>query len=124
MRNHTPPYITALPEVTHRRLGDHHDNDPSAGTRGPLPQYLILASDGFADVCSGEGQRRIITSWADAMTPSAGVEGSRGEKLDNRALRLLWRALGGEDRYRVSRVLTLDMDVAWIDDTAIVVQTL
>lgn len=40
------------------------------------------------------------------------------------ALRLLRRMLGGEDRYSVSRVLTLDMDEAWIDDTAIIVQTL
>ena len=40
------------------------------------------------------------------------------------ALRLLRQVLGGEDCFSVSRVLTLDMDVAWIDDTAIVVQTL
>ncbi|KAF8647864.1 hypothetical protein AX16_006498 [Volvariella volvacea WC 439] len=43
---------------------------------------------------------------------------------NNLALRLLRRALGGEDRESVSRVLTLDMDQAWIDDTSIVVQML
>jgi len=47
-----------------------------------------------------------------------------GAKSWNMALSLLRKALGGEDRFSVSRVLTLDMDVAWIDDTAIVVQTL
>jgi pyruvate dehydrogenase phosphatase len=89
------------------------------------------------DLCSGDGQQRIITSWANGLTakPEAsmlssrvlGVTGAAKGELeeisDNMALRLLRRALGG-DRYSVSRVLTLDMDVAWIDDTAIVVQTL
>lgn len=123
VRNLTPPYITAQPEITHRRL-----DDPSL--RGP--RFLILSSDGFSDLCSGEGQKRIISSWATSMVTSpcetsmigcAGWTGA-GEKPDNMALRLLRRALGGEDRYSVSRVLTLDMDVAWIDDTSIVVQTL
>ena len=66
---------------------------------------------------------------ADASMSSARAFGrtmARGKPetaSDNMALRLLRRSLGG-DRYSVSRVLTLDMDVAWIDDTAIVVQTL
>ena len=60
-------------------------------------------------------------------TPDASMATAKRGKMEetshNMALRLLRRALGG-DRYSVSRVLTLDMDVAWIDDTAIVVQTL
>ncbi|KAF9464570.1 phosphatase 2C-like domain-containing protein [Collybia nuda] len=123
VRNLTPPYITAQPEITHRRL-----DDPLL--RGP--RFLILASDGLTDLCSGEGQKRIISSWATSMITPAyepsmiGCAGRGGtvEKPDNMALRLLRRALGGEDRYSVSRILTLDMDVAWIDDTSIVVQTL
>lgn len=130
LRNRTPPYISAQPEVTHRRLD---------GPFSSSPRYLILSSDGFADLCSGEGQQRIIASWANSMAAKAdmsmlparvlGVAGTamaNGKSdgtTDNMALRLLRRALGG-DRYSVSRVLTLDMDVAWIDDTAIVVQTL
>jgi pyruvate dehydrogenase phosphatase len=47
-----------------------------------------------------------------------------GHESRNMALRLLRRCLGGDDRASVSRVLTLDMEVAWIDDTSIVVQTL
>jgi len=39
------------------------------------------------------------------------------------ALRLLRRALG-EDRFSVSKVLTLAMDEAWIDDTTLVVMTI
>lgn len=92
-----------------------------------MPRFLILASDGFVDLCDGEGQERVVESWANDMvakSPSNEVTDSpKGSKGDNMALRLLRRALGG-DRNGVSRVLTLDMDVAWIDDTAIVVQTL
>ncbi|RDB19349.1 [Pyruvate dehydrogenase [acetyl-transferring]]-phosphatase 1, mitochondrial [Hypsizygus marmoreus] len=115
VRNRTPPYITAQPEVTHRRL----DGRIARG-----PRFLILSSDGFADLCTGEGQQRIVASWAASTAPHSVVGASEPDKRDNMALRLLRRALGGEDRYSVSRVLTLDMDVAWIDDTAIVVQTL
>ncbi|EAU81984.2 hypothetical protein CC1G_09170 [Coprinopsis cinerea okayama7 len=41
----------------------------------------------------------------------------------NMALRLLRRALGGEERNndKVAKALTVDMDVSWLDDTAIVV---
>ena len=45
-------------------------------------------------------------------------------KASNLALRLLRQALGGDDDFSVSRALTLDMNIAWLDDTAIVVQTL
>lgn len=51
------------------------------------------------------------------------IGGGEGKSW-NMALRLLRESLGGEDRAAVSRVLTLDMDIAWIDDTTIVVQTL
>ncbi|KAG6854172.1 hypothetical protein C0991_009824 [Blastosporella zonata] len=115
VRNRTPPYITAQPEVTHRRL-----DGPAQG-----PRFLILSSDGFADLCSGEGQQRIVGSWAQTTTDQPfEARAASNEPSDNMALRLLRRALGGDDRYRVSSVLTLDMDVAWIDDTTIVVQTL
>jgi len=96
--------------------------------QSPLPRFLILASDGFADLCDGEGQKRIIESWARSMVmrnpPESVTDSEPGSRHDNMALRLLRRAVGGEDRFGVSRVLTLDMDVAWIDDTSIVVQTL
>ncbi|KAG2104309.1 phosphatase 2C-like domain-containing protein [Suillus cothurnatus] len=50
MRNHTPPYISSTPEVTHYPL------DPSP--RAPR-KYLILCSDGFTDIC-GTNQRAIV----------------------------------------------------------------
>lgn len=87
--------------------------------------YLILHSDGFSDLCE-ERQLPVIHEWAknlpDELTPPTSAPSCLPENL---ALRLLHQALGGpEDRTSVSRVLTLDMDAAWIDDTSIVVQTL
>ncbi|KAF9036833.1 phosphatase 2C-like domain-containing protein [Panaeolus papilionaceus] len=122
VRNQSPPYITAEPEITHRRL-DSKSSQPCH-----RPRFLILASDGFADLCDGEGQKRIIEGWAkgmDSKNPAESVtDAEPWSRQDNMALRLLRRAVGGDDRFGVSKVLTLDMEAAWIDDTSIVVQTL
>ncbi|KAG1899987.1 phosphatase 2C-like domain-containing protein [Suillus fuscotomentosus] len=109
MRNHTPPYISSTPEVTHYPL------DPSP--RAPR-RYLILCSDGFTDIC-GTNQHVIVDRWARAAACSSSRE------LDEKslALRLLWQALGN-DPTSVSRVLTLNMDSPWLDDVSIVVQCL
>ncbi|KAG2360416.1 phosphatase 2C-like domain-containing protein [Suillus spraguei] len=109
MRNHTPPYISSTPEVTHYPL------DPSP--RAPR-KYLILCSDGFTDIC-GTNQRAIVDQWARAAARS------NSRELDEKslALRLLWQALGN-DPTSVSRVLTLNMDSPWLDDVSIVVQCL
>ncbi|KAF9009558.1 phosphatase 2C-like domain-containing protein [Cyathus striatus] len=116
LRNRTPPYITAEPEVIHRRLDE--------GELSTLhPRYLILVSDGFTDLCEDEGQGTIVESWASASYSFDLPDTPNGSK-DNLALRLLRRALGGDDLFTVSRALTLDMDTAWLDDTSIVVQTL
>jgi pyruvate dehydrogenase phosphatase len=138
VRNHTPPYISAEPEITHRRLEPFAPYLMRAQGQGhSLPQrYLVLFSDGFADLCTSSGLHWVLTSWAQDVNAALASDGNvngfpPGEmdmalrrKANNMALRLLRRALGGEDCFSVSRVLTLDMDVAWIDDTAIVVQTL
>ena len=170
-RNRTPPYITAEPQIIHRRLdgdeatvanGNSRSSPPPSGSRSSSkssmyrnkfwagsksqnqhqngsaqthsssspagPRFLILTSDGFADLCDGEGQKRVIESWARGMVarnpPESVTDAEPGSRQDNMALRLLRRAVGGDDRFGVSRVLTLDMDAAWIDDTSIVVQTL
>jgi pyruvate dehydrogenase phosphatase len=89
------------------------------------PRFLILATDGFADSCGGDGQPRVIRNWARELAKSSKrIPADSGGKSWNMALNLLRKALYGEDRFSVSRVLTLDMDVAWIDDTSIVVQSL
>lgn len=111
-RNLTPPYISAAAEITHRRLG-------GAGPARLRPRYLVLASDGFTELCRVSGRERVLATWAEreaAQTPAPAQS--------NLASRLLRQALGGEDRAGVSSMLTLDMDEQWVDDTAIVVQTL
>ena len=153
MRNLTPPYISAEPDIIHRRLDTGNSNAAGSGSnshipltnipftrmpfRGikkkssamnPLPRFLILASDGFADLCEVEGQSRIIENWANSMIsrnpPESVTDAKPWSQQDNMALRLLRRTVGGENRFGVSKVLTLEMDGAWIDDTSIVVQTL
>lgn len=134
VRNRTPPYISAEPEIIHHLLDE---TSPSIH-----PRFLILCSDGFSDLCSGEGQQSVITDWAKSMVtnkvmmmaaspPSLSPLSSSpmsptaaGTESSNMALRLLRRALGGDDRSSVSRVLTLEMEGAWIDDTSVIVQTL
>ncbi|KAJ7042054.1 phosphatase 2C-like domain-containing protein [Mycena alexandri] len=115
-RNLTPPYISAAAEITHRRL------KPPGTDQTRRPRYLVLASDGFTELCRVSGRERVLATWAkreaaQARAPSAPAQG-------NLASRLLRQALGGEDRAGVSCMLTLDMDEPWVDDTAIVVQTL
>ncbi|KAH0830229.1 phosphatase 2C-like domain-containing protein [Lanmaoa asiatica] len=108
VRNSTPPYISAMPEVTHYPL--------DASQKG-LRKYLVLSSDGFTDIC-GEGQQSVIERWLQCVE-------SREERCetDNMALQLLWQGLGG-DLVGVSKVLTLDLDVPWLDDISIIVQSL
>ncbi|KAF9234505.1 phosphatase 2C-like domain-containing protein [Melanogaster broomeanus] len=108
VRNFTPPYISSTPEVTHYPL------DPSQRS---LPKYLVLCSDGFTDIC-GEDQRRVIERWLQHLDSSADCGGA-----SNLALQLLWQGLGG-DPVSVSRALTLDSKVPWLDDISIVVQSL
>lgn len=97
-----------MPEVTHYPL--------DASQKG-LRKYLVLSSDGFTDIC-GKGQRSVIERWLEWVE-------SRKEccETDNMALQLLWHGLGG-DLVGVSKVLTLDLDVPWLDDISIVVQSL
>lgn len=121
--NHTPPYISATPEITHRRL-DPISSPLSTATNGQATpsRFLILTSDGFTDLCQGPGQQMVLSTWARNLQRNIGEYS--GIKSGNMALQLLWQALGAEDNDSVSRVLTLDMNNSWIDDTAIVVQVL
>ncbi|KAH7928137.1 protein serine/threonine phosphatase 2C [Leucogyrophana mollusca] len=110
VRNHTPPYISSVPEVTHYPLG------ATSTTQHPPRRYLLLCSDGLTDIC-GHQLQSIISEWAK------NAEGPEGGTLQCMSLRLLWRALGNS-ALNVSRALTLDMDTPWLDDISIVVQTL
>ena len=60
--------------------------------------------------------------WGRVVAEVVNKEGVPGKT--NLALRLLRHSIGGEDVKSVSKVLTLDMNTPWIDDTTIVIQTL
>ena len=120
--NRTPPYISAKPEVTHHRLDRHSSVSNMTNGQTTPTRLLILSSDGLTDLCQGPGQQKVISTWARNLHRTIGQ--GTGVKSENMALQLLWQALGGADSDSVSRVLTLDMDSSWIDDTAIVVQVI
>jgi len=112
-RNISPPYITAEPEITHRTLRPNTDNG-----------FLILCSDGLADLWSTtfSDEQSMVDEWGRLAAEVVNKEGTSGKT--NLALKLLRHSIGGDDAKSVSRVLTLDMNTPWIDDTTIVVQTL
>jgi pyruvate dehydrogenase phosphatase len=120
--NRTPPYISAKPEVTHHRLDRLPPISNMTNGQTTPTRLLVLSSDGLTDLCQGPGQQKVISTWARNLHRTTGQ--GTGIKSGNMALQLLWQALGGADSDSVSRVLTLDMDSSWIDDTAIVVQVL
>jgi pyruvate dehydrogenase phosphatase len=104
-RNRTPPYISAVPDVVHRRLS----------TRS----FLILATDGLSELYDGAPRAEMAADWARCI-----AEAPQNAKGENLALRLLRHALGGEDLMNISQMITLDMDTPWMDDTTIIVQAL
>jgi pyruvate dehydrogenase phosphatase len=120
-RNRTPPYISSEPDVVHRRLGPR--------------SFLILATDGLSELYDGAGRSDMVADWARCVAEAGtgakakakvGTKGEReeGEGEENLALRLLRRALGGEDLMSISQMITLDMETPWMDDTTIIVQAL
>jgi pyruvate dehydrogenase phosphatase len=120
-RNRTPPYISSEPDVVHRRLGPR--------------SFLILATDGLSELYDGAGRGDMVADWARCVAEAqagagakakakVGKKGEREGQEENLALRLLRRALGGEDLMSISQMITLDMDTPWMDDTTIIVQAL
>ena len=117
-RNRTPPYISSEPDVIHRRLGPR--------------SFLILATDGLSELYDGAGRSDMVADWARCIAEAAArasVKPRESEKEkdgeeENLALRLLRRALGGEDLMSISQMITLDMESPWMDDTTIIVQAL
>ena len=116
--NHTPPYISSEPEITHVRLDLL---GPTARVDGEIPlRFLILSSDGLTDLCEGPGLERIIDTWARNLKKPV-AEDLTGQS-SNMALRMLWHALG-EESEAVSKFL-VQTDDPWIDDTSIIVQSI
>lgn len=104
-RNRTPPYISAVPDVVHRRLSAR--------------SFLILATDGLSELYDDTPRAEMAADWARCI-----AEAPQNVKGENLALRLLRHALGGEDLMNISQMITLDMETPWMDDTTIIVQAL
>lgn len=103
--NHTPPYLSATPDVRHINLrGDANTT------------CLILSSDGLFDLY----RERVGNSDEMALKWVEVVSGTTS-KVDNLALRLLQDSLGGDDPDLVSRMITVEMQERWMDDTTILV---
>ena len=51
----TPPYLTAVPDVSHINIK----------TAGPNPDFLIMASDGFWDIVSNEDAVLCVQKWIE-----------------------------------------------------------
>ncbi|KZT24007.1 protein serine/threonine phosphatase 2C [Neolentinus lepideus HHB14362 ss-1] len=113
VRNRTPPYISSQADVVHCKLNPSRTNF-TANT------YLVLCSDGLTDLCDGLVVDRIEELWARDFVSGRLASGG----YPNLALRLLRYVIGDRCTRKVSKVLTLDMDSPWIDDTSIIVQTL
>jgi pyruvate dehydrogenase phosphatase len=115
-RNRTPPYISSEPDVIHRRLGPR--------------SFLILATDGLSELYDGAGRSDMVADWArcvaeaGARASAKAMESEKDGEEENLALKLLRRALGGEDLMSISQMITLEMESPWMDDTTIIVQAL
>ena len=103
-RNKTPPYVSSVPEVRHRRL------DKSVTNK------VIVATDGLRDLYEGRltATEELIKRWVHVVMEEG--DGFGGHK----ALSVASDGLG-EDLNTKSMRLTINLDRAWLDDTTIVV---
>lgn len=124
-RNRSPPYISSKPDVVHRRLPPRSGG---GGAGAAARSFLILATDGLSELYDGTSRAEMAADWARCVAEAAAATGTPetppSAKGENLALRLLRRALGGEDLMSISQMVTLDMDTPWMDDTTIIVQAL
>ena len=106
-RNKTPPYVSSVPEVQHRKL------NKSVTTK------VVVATDGLRDLYRGRlsATEELIKRWVHVVMEEG--DGFGGHK----ALSLASDGLG-EELETKSMWLTIDMDQAWLDDTTIVVITI
>jgi pyruvate dehydrogenase phosphatase len=111
-RLHTPPYVSNIPDVFNHSL-----RSPST-SRG----FLILYSDGLTDLYDGMGPEDIANRLASTIGQVVDSYTGPLGRRSNLSLRLLREALGGDDIFKVSRSLTVEMESRWMDDTTILVQ--
>ncbi|KAJ1975322.1 hypothetical protein H4R35_003195 [Dimargaris xerosporica] len=91
----TPPYVTAVPEVTHHALSQ---ND----------KFLVVASDGLYDELSNvEVVQAVAEFWEAKMYAAQTPAPSTTVVDDNAATHVIRRALGGQDHDIIGRLLAI-----------------
>ncbi|CAA7259279.1 unnamed protein product [Cyclocybe aegerita] len=109
-RNLTPPYMSGVPDIKHVHLPSL-DSDAA---------FLIMCTDGMMDLDETNRlklEQVLSKRWVNYV-------GSNFDQKKNLALGLLREALGGDDIEKVSRMLTVEMEFRWMDDTTILVHRL
>lgn len=89
----SPPYLTALPEVTHHSL-------PLSGF-----QFLILASDGLWDLLNNEDAVAVVDKYLKTRSRDGIVDNVT--LTDNAATALVRHALGGKNQTKLATMLSL-----------------
>ncbi|KAG8730080.1 hypothetical protein FRC10_003144 [Ceratobasidium sp. 414] len=111
--NHTPPYLSAIPDIQHVSLTPEYLS---------TPRFLIMGSDGMVDdsVVNRGYEAACFQQLVENIGArlDAGKEKSNGPE-NNLALCALRQLLGGDDTERVSAYMTLESLQRWMDDTSI-----
>jgi len=107
----TPPYVSNVAEIHHRKLST------SGKEAGKQEKYIVLSSDGLSDLYRSKSDEETRRQWAE-------VVGNAGVGKKNKALELLKAAIGGPNEDRMSMYLKLEREGRWMDDTTIVVMAL
>ncbi|KAG1730242.1 phosphatase 2C-like domain-containing protein [Suillus paluster] len=112
-RNLSPPYVSNLASVRYVNLHVQSSCD----------YFILMCSDGLVDLYMDDPDRAesltsLVQRWVEI------VGGVVRNDIQEAMLRLLRHALGAEDIDSVSRMLTVEMPVTYMDDTTIVLQVL
>lgn len=112
-RNLSPPYVSNIASVRHVDLH----------AQSSCEYFILMCSDGLVDLYMDDPNRAesitsLVQKWVEIVGDVV------RDDIKEAMLRLLRHALGAEDIDSVSCMLTVDMPVAYIDDTTIVLQVL
>ncbi|KDQ64360.1 hypothetical protein JAAARDRAFT_144975 [Jaapia argillacea MUCL 33604] len=146
----TPPYVTAKPEVTHRKLSFLPLSDAPQGNKSTL-RFLVLATDGLWDQLTSEEVVALVgghlaglkgsvakSSLSDLIPTSmgsatvdgkdkghkkGGKEGAWAFEDENVGAHLIRNAFGGADHSKLRKLLSLPVPLArnYRDDTTVTV---
>ncbi|KAG2141435.1 phosphatase 2C-like domain-containing protein [Suillus bovinus] len=112
-RNLSPPYVSNLASVRYVDLREQSSCD----------YFILMCSDGLGDLYADDPNR--VESLTSLVQKWVGIVGDVvRDDIQEAMLRLLRHALGAEDIDDVSRMLSVEMPVAYMDDTTVILQVL